>query len=244
MSKQIAWLLLLGSFAVHAEMYKCKGPDGKLQLTDRPCAAGSQSETVKDKGSYVSDQDRYAAQVRAARAKGELDQKDYEKAVEVDNYNREQQRADAARKAAQAAQVQQSSGNYQKASEECVKDVERRGGSQDDKARMMSACQTAGSTQRSLGVSQDMVTACVKNVERSAASEAVKTREIAKCHGGDVPPIPMDKPQQKAVPTTITRCDSHMCWDNTGTAYTRNGDFLTSPTGKNCHIVGNMATCN
>ena len=241
MTKGVALLLLLVASATHAEMYKCKGLDGKVQLTDRPCATGMQSEVVKDKGSYVSDQDRVASQLRTARAKNELDQKEYEQAVAVEAYKREQQKAEADKN---AAQVQQSSTNSQTAAAACVKDVERRGGSQDEKARMMSACQSAGATQHALGISQDMVDACVKNVERSAASEAVKTREIAKCHGGDVPPVQVDNPKRNAVATTITRCDRDWCWDNTGVTYMRNGNFLMGPKGKTCHIVGNMATCN
>jgi len=73
----------------------------------------------------------------------------------------------------------------------CVRDVERRGASQNVKAELIAACQSAGQTQRSKNLASDTVSDCVRNVERTGASEKDKSRQIAVCHGGDVKPEPV-----------------------------------------------------
>lgn len=46
-------------------------------------------------------------------------------------------------------------------------------------------------------------------------------------------------------PANITNCNSGFCYDSQGGVYHRNGpDFMTSPSGKTCHRVGNMWNCN
>lgn len=39
------WLSLVGT-AVHAEVFKCKAPDGKVDYSDQPCASGQSASTV------------------------------------------------------------------------------------------------------------------------------------------------------------------------------------------------------
>lgn len=191
--------MLVSSLNVAAQVFKCKGADGKIQFSDTPCRGATQSEIVKDRGSYVDPQDQYNAQQRTARMQSEIAAKDNEKAAAVAAYQGElkHQEAEAARKAS----ASQAAANDADAVAACVRDVERRGAAQNVKAEMIAACRTAGLGQRSMGISGDAVSNCVKNVERTGASEKEKARQLAICHGGDVQPEPRLLPKPR--PTTI-----------------------------------------
>jgi hypothetical protein len=59
------------AFKADAQVFKCKGADGKTQFSDTPCKGAAQAEIVKDRGSYVAPQDQYNAQQRTARMQGD-----------------------------------------------------------------------------------------------------------------------------------------------------------------------------
>lgn len=180
--------LLLVTFSatnVSAEVFKCKGADGKIQFSDTPCKGGNASQVIPDRAP-ITDQQRYEAQQRALQMQSEAAALDGKKAAAISAYQTHQQRqaAEGETRGA-AAKVASSDADAINA---CVRDVERRGASQNVKAEMIAACRTAGIVQRSTGLSGDIVSDCVKRVERTGASEKEKARQLAICHGGDVEP--------------------------------------------------------
>ena len=77
-------LFLVIAFAAagaSAQVYKCKGVDGKLQFSDKPCLGAKQTELVPDRGSYVSPEQQYEAQQRTARMRDEIDAQKQEVAI-------------------------------------------------------------------------------------------------------------------------------------------------------------------
>lgn len=196
-SKGLLIAALAFSFSAHAQVFKCKGDDGKTQLSDRPCMGAVQTEIVKDRGSYVSPEDQMAARQRTAQMQGEIYQKEQEKAQAAAAYNAEVKRQEAID--ARKAETAKASAAESDAISSCIRDVERRGASQNAKAELISACRTSGVAQRSSGTTSDAVRECVRNVERTGASEKVKSRELARCHGADVQPEPPPPPKPKAL---------------------------------------------
>jgi len=232
--------MLVSSLNVGAQVFKCKGADGKIQFSDIPCKGAPQAEIVKDRGSYVDPQDQYNAQQRTVRMQGEIAAKDNEKAASIAAYQGELKRQEA--EAARKASASQSASYDVDAVANCVRDVERRGASQNVKAEMLAACRTAGLVQRSTGMSGDAVKNCVKNVERTGASEKEKVRQLATCHGGDVQPEPPPLPKPR--PTTIMSCDTGGCWDDAGKRYNKGAGGMFREDGKFCQKVGSMLQCN
>lgn len=185
-----ALLAMLVAINVQAEIYKCKGTDGKIQFSDTVCAAGNSAELVPDRAP-ITPQQQYEAQQRALQKQNEPALMDGGRAV-VRSEPRSllpTQDSEAVKKTAASQTAREAD-----AVANCVRDVERRGAPQNEKAAMVAACRTAGSAQRSTGMSEDTVSNCVRSVERTGASEKEKVRQIALCHGGDVPPVVVQRP--------------------------------------------------
>ena len=235
----IALAIALPMAGANAQVYKCKGVDGKTQFSDTACKAGNKTEVVPDRAP-VTEQQRYEARQRAARLREESLARDEHEANFRAARQTEQRREqiEAAQKEADAKVVS----NETEAIANCVRDIERRGASASVKAEMIAACRTAGLVQRSTGMTGESVSNCVKNVERTSASEKEKARQLATCHGADVQPEP---PAQKRKPTLIMSCDSGGCWDDVGHRYNgAPGGMMFRGDGKACQQTGNMLQCN
>lgn len=237
-------LALFAPFAV-AQVYKCKGADGKLNFSDRPCAATA--EIVPNKWGTVSPEERLEAQKPAASMQQSADAIDAERA---EASARQRQAIEAKERstvaAAAANQAQKADADAMAA---CVRDVERRGAPQNVKAEMMAACRTAGAEQRATG-SSSLVGDCVKNVERSGASEREKARQIARCHGGDVQPEYVEHRLAPAAPAysppgRMKSCEFGKCRDSDGNVYKDRGNGrFTRSDGKSCRTQGSVVYCD
>lgn len=243
-----SFVILLLAFAainVSADVFKCKGPDGKIQFSDTPCKAGNASHVVPDRAP-VTDQQRYEAQQRGVQMQNEAAALDAEKAAAISTHQASQQRQAAeAQQREAAAKVVSSDADAINA---CVRDVERRGATQNVKAEMIAACRTAGFAQRSTGLSGDIVSDCVKRVERTGASEKEKVRQLALCHGADVQPeIYSPRRPAEVVPSrqaVITKCSGPICTDEQGNRYTTAAGKTVRSDGKRCYQQGTMLYCD
>lgn len=229
---------------VNAQVFKCKGADGKTQFSDTACKTGNQSEVVPDRAP-VTQQQRFEALQRGQQMQNEAAALDGEKSAAQAAHQSAQQRkeSDAAKQVASS----QAASSDADAVASCVRDVERRGASQNVKAEMIAACRTAGLVQRSTGISGDAVSNCVKNVERTGASEKEKARQLATCHGGDVQPEPLPPPVQKTGPASslvIKNCVGSTCTDQMGNRYTTTLGKTVRSDGKRCYQQGNTFYCD
>ncbi len=245
MTKNSFFLLLLITTIgqANAQVFKCKGADGKTQFSDTPCKSGNSSEVVPDRAP-VTKQQQYEAQQRAARLEDESAALDQSKANAQAEYQVQQQRQAAAKQAAPVPEPVSDS----EAISNCVKDVQRRAAPESVKAEMIAACRTAGGAQRAMGASGEDVKNCVRNVERSAASEKDKARQLAVCHGGDVQSEPQPvvvKQKQVQNPSVIKNCSNGVCWDQYGKDYRKDAmGNLETREGRSCKQYGSTLTCN
>ena len=244
--KRWLWLLCALPIVAHAQIFRCKGADGKTQLSDRPCTGAAEVTVVKERSSYVSEEDQYNARLRTARMQGELQRQDDEKAAAIANHDNEQRRREAATVTAKTNETTTTADAEAVAA--CVKDVERRGATQNVKAEMIAACRTAGMTQRASGISSEAVRSCVRDVERTGASEREKARQLATCHGGDVRDEPVQvvvKKPPPQLPSVMKSCFNGQCSDQYGNRFRKDimGNFETSD-GRRCRQHGNELVCD
>ena len=244
----LKYLLMLAAAAAggaaDAQVYKCKGPDGKVQFSDTLCKSANASEVVPDR-MPVTRQQQYEAQQRVRQMQDEAATLDQQPAAAL-NAAPEASRSSARQSEPQLTSPTPAANNEAADAERiriCIRDVERQAGSQKLKAEMITACRTAGSVQRVTGTSESAVSDCVKNVERTGAAGKGKARQIAICHGGDVPPEPLPPPRPR--PAAITSCDRGGCWDNVGNRYNSGGGgTMFRNDGKACQKIGDMLLCN
>ncbi len=245
MSKYLFVLVFVAlSASTNAQLYKCKGADGKVQFSDTACKAGSTSELLPDRAP-VTLQQRHEAQQRAQQMRDEAAALEHEEAsVRVQSEAQPQHDTQPSR---QAAAIQSAS-DAGEAINDCIRDVERRGASQDVKAELVAACRTAAFVQGPTGISGDAVKDCVRNVERTAASEWDKARQIVLCHGGAVPPAPeviVVKPPVRKPRTVITSCLNEVCRDQFGNSYSKDAiGNLTRTDGQRCRVHGKSIECD
>jgi len=250
MGKTIRHILLIAmvvtASGAGAQVFKCKGADGKIQFSDKPCAGAKQTERLPDRTSYVTPEQQYEAQQRTARMRDEIDTNAQEVAAANAVRHAEFKRELAAE--AQRAEREQATANASDAVAACVRDVERRGASQNVKAQMIAACRTAGRKQQATGTPSSEVSECVKNVERTGASEREKARQIALCHGGEVQPEVHRPIRQATVNPTpqavIKSCNGPMCTDQFGTRYTTTVGKTVRSDGKRCYQQGSRLYCD
>ncbi|MGE5384953.1 MAG: DUF4124 domain-containing protein [Betaproteobacteria bacterium] len=227
---------------VYAEVYKCRGPNGQVIISDTGCFAGTVVESARASEFISPERQRQAREVNARR----LNQLN---AIENENaaYRQSQQVNVPPPRAAEVA-PQNAIAFDSDAYQTCVRDVERQAASQAVKAEMIAACRTAGMTQRSSGMSAGVVSSCVKNVERTGASGSEKARQLAICHGGDVAPLP--PPPQKVVdtgpplPAHIKNCFQNTCTDTNGMHYKTQFGKTVRSDGKRCHQRGSAIYCD
>jgi hypothetical protein len=165
-------LAVVGTNA-EAEVYQCKDAKGKTTFSDTACQPGSEAKTLPDRAP-VTEQQRLEAQQRSAQMQ-----------TEVATQGGASTSGEAPAMRTASANTAENDAN---AVANCVRDVERQPASQEVKAEMIAACQSAGQNQRTAGRTEDSVRECVRNIERTGASGKDKTRAIALCHGGDVKP--------------------------------------------------------
>jgi hypothetical protein len=83
----LKYLLMLAAAAVggtaDAQVYKCKGPDGKVQFSDKLCKSANASEVVPDR-MPVTRQQQYEAQQRARQMQDEAAALDQQPAAALD----------------------------------------------------------------------------------------------------------------------------------------------------------------
>ncbi|MDR2452534.1 MAG: DUF4124 domain-containing protein [Candidatus Accumulibacter sp.] len=180
-------MAILAVTNVHAQqVYKCVRTDGKHQFSDVPCKGTEKTEVIRDGAASVSEQEQREARQRTVKMQEEIVAKEKEKEAEIARRRAEQKREEEIKAGETERDLE-----HAKRSEvvsDCVRDVARRGASQDIKAEMMAACRGAGTSQRASGISVDSVRECVRNIERTNASEDEKTRQVAVCHGANIEP--------------------------------------------------------
>ncbi len=174
--RTVLFTLLSVAISAQAGVFKCTGTDGKTQFSDTPCTNGAKAEVVPDRAP-ITPQQQLDARQRTARMQAESDAAGGQPLASPT--------PTTPLNASTSVQPSQTNAD---AVANCTRDVERQAASQQVKAEMIVACQSAGEKQRSSGRSADAISECVRSVERAGASGSDKARLLAECHGGDVKP--------------------------------------------------------
>jgi hypothetical protein len=185
------------AFNAGAEVFKCRGSDGKLQFSDTHCQAGSASQVMPDRQPLTSQQHQEAQQ-RGAQMQREAATLEENEAIAQGNRRASTQHRSGEQDRLPSGTPATSNAD---AYANCIRDVERHGASQNIKAELIAACRTAGrgsaSSHGDTRTDADTVAECVRSVERTGASEAEKSRQLAICHGGDVRPLYLPVPVRR-----------------------------------------------
>lgn len=136
-TRQIAFLMLLGSaLTVHAEVYKCRQPDGRTEISNSPCS-GSATTIKAVPDDVVPEASRLQAERDAERLENYADKRSAERKTEAaaeQELLKEQQAA---------ARVGPSPANV----DHCLKTLDRMALDSTRRAELEEGCRTTGSVQ-------------------------------------------------------------------------------------------------
>ncbi|HEX9194482.1 MAG TPA: DUF4124 domain-containing protein [Azonexus sp.] len=134
---RIALLLLLGStLPVHAEVYKCRQPDGRTEISNSPCSGGSSTiKAIPDDA--VSEASRRQAERDADRLE------DYADKLEAERKGKEA----AERKQLKEQQAAARQGPAPASVESCLRTLDRMVLDSSRRAELEEGCRTTGSVQ-------------------------------------------------------------------------------------------------
>ncbi len=134
---RIALLLLLGStLPVHAEVYKCRQPDGRTEISNSPCSGGSSTiKAIPDDA--VSEASRRQAERDADRLE------DYADKLEAERKGKEA----AERKQLKEQQAAARQGPAPASIESCLRTLDRMVLDSSRRAELEEGCRTTGSVQ-------------------------------------------------------------------------------------------------
>ena len=134
---RIALLLLLGStLPVHAEVYKCRQPDGRTEISNSPCSGGSSTiKAIPDDA--VSEASRRQAERDADRLQ------DYADKLEAERKGKEA----AERKQLKEQQAATRQGPAPASIESCLRTLDRMVLDSSRRAELEEGCRTTGSVQ-------------------------------------------------------------------------------------------------
>ena len=136
-TSRIALLLLLGStLTVHAEVYKCRQPDGRTEISNSPCSGGSSTiKAIPD--DTVSEASRRQAERDADRLENYADKLEAErKAGEAAERRQLKEQQAAARQGPAPASI-----------ESCLRTLDRMVLDSSRRAELEEGCRTTGSVQ-------------------------------------------------------------------------------------------------
>lgn len=224
-----------------ADVYKCRGADGKTIISDTGCYGSSQTTSVRHSEFPTPQQQREALELHARRQQ-QLN------SIEAANTAWRSQPASPSPVPVNPQQPQEGSqASDEEAIRQCIRDVERQGMPERRKVELITACRTAGLNQRASGTGEDAVSNCVRNVERTGATGSQKARQIAICHGGDVPPEPrLVSPSHvgQMPQAVIKNCNGPSCTDQLGNRYTTTYGKTVRSDGKRCYQQGSVMYCD
>lgn len=136
-TSRIALLLLLGStLTVHAEVYKCRQPDGRTEISNSPCSGGSSTlKAIPEE--TVSEASRRQAERDADRLENYADKLEAERmAKEATERKQLKEQQAAARQGPAPASI-----------ESCLRTLDRMVLDSSRRAELEEGCRTTGSVQ-------------------------------------------------------------------------------------------------
>lgn len=220
--QRIALLLALClALPATADIYKCRLPNGTTEISNRPCASGSNTITARP-DEAVSEANREQAEREVERMRRFVEQREAA------------QRADAAAEREQQASQHQSAGSggshgNGRSVDTCLRALDQRALEANQRAQLEAACRNNPESTPTFipvpvpvygGSGGNPIGQCIASVMRLKLAPAEQNRRIAQCQGGYVVPTPSFVPPQSlpAPPAKAPSAPTRSC----------------PPTNKNC----------
>jgi hypothetical protein len=207
-------LLVLLAVPAYADIYKCRLPNGKTEISNSPCPTGSGTLTARP-DETVPEQTRQQAERDVERMRSYVDKR--EAAQRADAMAEREQQADERQAAAQQRVYQ--SDNMS----ECLRELELHPVDAVRRAELEAICRAKAKTEPAVvhvpvyggpGIGSG-IDHCIQNVLRLTLAPAEQNRRIARCQGNYRPssdpvphpaPRPMVKPGVKPCPPNDKFC--------------------------------------
>ena len=211
--KSVFMVLLALSIDAGAEVYKCRLPDGQMEITNAPCPKGSGTVTVRP-DEKVSEADRLQAEREVERMRLQADRMEAaQRAAETERIAA--QKRNPAVNALPAAET--------RTVEECLHDVGQQALDAHQRAEQEAACRAGGRSSQPVYVpvpvyAGNPISICIENVLRLKLPPAEQSQRLAQCQGHLAPP-----------PPTISQPPTE-----TGPAPVESSRVICPPNNKNC----------
>lgn len=214
MMRLLGLLLVLLAFPAHADIYKCRLPNGKTEISNSPCPTGSGTLTARP-DETVPEQTRQQAERDVERMRNYVDKR--EAAHQADATAERERQADERQATAQQRVYQ--SDNMS----ECLSELEQHPVDAARRAELEAICRAKAKTEPAvvhvpvyggpgMGSGIDL---CIQNALRLRLAPAEQNRRIAQCQGNYRPlpdpalhprPRPAVKPGVKPCPPNDKFC--------------------------------------
>ena len=195
MTRFVGLLIALLALPVQADIYKCRLANGRTEISNTPCPAGSGTLTARP-DDPVSEQSRQQAERDVERMRSYVEKREATQRTE-----------EAAERQSAAQQRVYQSGSLS----ECLRELELNPVEPARRAELEAVCRAKAKNEPTqvpvpvYGGIGNPVDACIRNVMRQGLAPAEHDRRIAQCQGGSthvVPtqPRPEPKPNTKPAP--------------------------------------------
>lgn len=190
--------ICLLALPVQADIYKCRLPNGKTEISNAPCASGSGTITARPDES-VSEENRLQAERDVERMQNFVKQREASQRAD-EKSERERQ---ASENQALAQQRVYASGSM----DECLNELAQQAVDSKRRAELEAICRAKPKNEPALvgvpvfgggGINHGS-NACIQHVLRQNLSPAEQNRRIAQCQGSYVAPSPAPQPAAKPV---------------------------------------------
>ena len=214
MMRLLGLLVVLLAFPAYADIYKCRLPNGKAEISNSPCPTGSGTLTARP-DEKVPDETRQQADRDVERMRNYVDKRE---AAQRADATAERERQANERQATAQQRVYQSDNMS-----ECLRELELHPVDAARRAELEAICRAKAKTEPAvvhvpvygspgIGNSVDL---CIQNVLRLRLAPAEQNQRIAQCQGhyGPLPgpaphpaPRPVAKPGVKPCPPNDKFC--------------------------------------
>lgn len=216
--KSVLMVLLALSIDAGAEVYKCRLPDGQMEITNAPCPKGSGTVTVRP-DEKVSEADRLQAEREVERMR-----------LQADRMEAAQRAAETERIAAQKRNpaVNAPPAAETRTVEECLHDVGQQALDAHQRAEQEATCRAGGRSSQPVYVpvpvyAGNPISICIENVLRLKLPPAEQSQRLAQCQGHLAPPPPtISQPAPSTPPKPA------------GPAPVESSRVICPPNNKNC----------
>lgn len=211
MTRFLGLLIALLALPVQADIYKCRLANGRTEISNTPCPAGSGTLTARP-DDPVSEQSRQQAERDVERMRSFVEKRE---ATQRTEEAADRQRQSSERQSAAQQRVYQSG-----SLSECLRELELNPVEPARQAELEAVCRAKARSEPTLvpvpvyGGIGNPVDACIRNVMRLSLAPAEHDRRLTQCQGGSghvATPQPRPEPKPNTKPASPCPRNDKFC---------------------------------